>query len=66
MDDKNKTIENRVTRCAGAKTASILPKKCKLQNTTPPKSATDLQKKVPVLFKPKKRHRPPKIADLAL
>jgi len=44
-----------VTRCAGAKTASVLPKKCKLLNTAPQKTATDLQKKRPlVLFKPKK------------
>jgi len=43
-----------VTRCAGAKTTSILPKKRKLLNTAPQKSATDLQKKRQlVLFKPK-------------
>jgi len=57
-----------VTRCAGAKTASILPKKRKLLNKAPQKSATDLQKKAPVgsIQAKKKRHRPQKIADLAL
>jgi len=33
-----------LTRCAGAKTASILPKKRKLLNSAPQKSATDLKK----------------------
>jgi len=42
------SIPARVTRWAGAKTASVLPKKHKLLNRAPKKSTTDLQKKAPV------------------
>jgi len=48
-------LVGRVNRWAGAKTASVLPKKRKLLNRAPKKSALDLQKKRQlVLFKPKK------------
>jgi len=45
-----------VTRCVSAKTASILPKKCKLPKTAPPpkKRYRPQKKRQLVLFKPKK------------
>jgi len=47
-------MPTRVTRCAGAKTVSVLPKKHKLLNTAIQKSATDLKKRQLVSFKQKK------------
>jgi len=57
-----------VTRCSGAKTASVLPKKAPSTKYSPPKKLDRPSKNAPTstIQAKKKHHRPPKIADLAL